>query len=184
MFGVGYAVASLACTFGVLLAVIAQAQAATGFAGQAVVFAAYATGAGTVLLALSAAAALTGAVLGRAVAALGRWQARITAVLLVVTGGYVALYWWPAVARGSATGRGLAGVDHWSAAVSSWLQQHVVATAGVALLLVAAVGVGAVIARLPRSRDEPATNPDRRMYSVGERPGAHPGSFRRSWRHR
>uniref|UniRef100_UPI0031CE6241 cytochrome c biogenesis protein CcdA n=1 Tax=Mycobacterium sp. TaxID=1785 RepID=UPI0031CE6241 len=49
-FGVGYAVASLSCTVGVLLAVIAQAQATASYAGLVAIFAAYATGSGAVLL--------------------------------------------------------------------------------------------------------------------------------------
>jgi cytochrome c-type biogenesis protein len=114
LFGIGYAAASLACTFGVLLAVIAQAQASTGWTGQAVVFAAYAAGSITLLLLLSAAAALAGAALHRAVRTLGRWQARITAALLLVTGGYVAVYWWPAVTGSAPVGRGLPALDHWS----------------------------------------------------------------------
>jgi cytochrome c-type biogenesis protein len=92
LFGVGYGIASLACTFAVLLAVIVQAQATTGVAGQAVVFAAYAAGSLALLLPLSAVAALAGAAAARATRALGRWQPMTTAGLLILTGGYVAAY--------------------------------------------------------------------------------------------
>ncbi|WP_265443909.1 cytochrome c biogenesis CcdA family protein [Flexivirga meconopsidis] len=150
LFGVGYAAASLACTFGVLLAVIAQAQATTGFVGQLGVFAAYAAGSIALLLVLSAAAALTGAALTRWVRALARQQARITAGLLVITGAYVAVYWWPAVTGRARVGHGLPSIDRWSAATSTWLQAHTgqaAVTAGVALALVLAVAVAARASR-------------------------------------
>lgn len=144
LFGVGYATASLACTFGVLLAVIAQAQATTGLAGQMWVFGAYAAGSVTLLLVLSAAAALAGAALTRWVRGLARQQARITAALLVVTGSYVALYWWPAVTGRAPVGHGLGSIDRWSADTTSWLQAHTTQTAlaaAVVLALVTGVGV-------------------------------------------
>lgn len=140
LFGVGYAAASLACTFGVLLAVIAQAQASTGFAGQLGVFAAYAAGSVALLLLLSASAALAGAALTRWVRVLARQQARITAVLLVVTGAYVAIYWWPAVTGSAPVGRGLPSIDRWSASASTWLQTHTIQTA-----LTAAVVLGSAV---------------------------------------
>jgi cytochrome c-type biogenesis protein len=141
LFGVGYGMASLACTFAVLLAVIVQAQAATGVAGQAVVFAAYTAGSLALLLPLSAVAALAGAAAARATRALGRWQPMITAGLLILTGGYVAAYWWPAITHRAPTGHGLRSLDRWSADLATWLQQHDALIAGVTggiILLVAA----------------------------------------------
>lgn len=164
LFGVGYATASLACTFGVLLAVIAQAQATTGLAGQAWVFAAYAAGSVTLLLVLSAAAAIAGAALGRGVRALGRWQARITAFLMLITGSYVAAYWWPAVTGRTPVGHGLPGIDRWSADASTWLQTHTAQTALTATLVLAAVVAGALAVRARRAalrRAAPPTDDSR-----------------------
>lgn len=152
LFGVGYAAASLACTFGVLLAVIAQAQASTSFAGQLGVFAAYAAGSIALLLVLSAAAALAGAGLTRWVHVLARQQSRITAALLVITGAYLAVYWWPAVTGRAPVGHGLSGIDRWSAATSTWLQAHTTQTA-VTAAVVLAVSIGtALAARVRRDR--------------------------------
>lgn len=53
VFGIGYVTASLPCTFGVLLAVIAPIQAGVGYAGLLFVFTAYAAGSATVLLSAS-----------------------------------------------------------------------------------------------------------------------------------
>ncbi|WP_333894460.1 cytochrome c biogenesis protein CcdA [Mycolicibacterium gadium] len=63
--GAGYAIASLSCSFAVLLAVIAQTQATASYAGLLAVFAAYAGGAAAVLLLVSIATAVTGALLIR-----------------------------------------------------------------------------------------------------------------------
>jgi hypothetical protein len=141
LFGVGYAAASLACTIAVLLAVITQAQASTTIAGQVSVFAAYATGSIALLLVLSAGAALAGSALARWARAMGRYQGRITAALLLLTGGYVATYWWPAITGHSPTGHGLAAIDRWSATATTWLHAHTgtVAAAALALIILAAV---------------------------------------------
>jgi cytochrome c-type biogenesis protein len=150
LFGVGYAAASLACTIAVLLAVITQAQASTTIAGQVAVFAAYATGSIALLLVLSAGAALAGTALARWARAMGRYQVRITATLLLLTGGYVAIYWWPAVVGHSPTGHGLAAVDRWSATTTTWLQAHTGAVAAAALALIILTAVAAITARLRR----------------------------------
>lgn len=152
LFGVGYAAASLACTFGVLLAVIAQAQASTGFAGQLGVFAAYAAGSVALLLVLSAAAALAGAALTRWVRALARQQTRITAALLVITGAYLAGYWWPAVTGRAPVGHGLTSIDRWSADATTWLQAHTAQVAVTAAVVLALVVLGALTGRAHRRR--------------------------------
>lgn len=101
MFGVGYAAASLSCTFGVLLAVIAQAQATASYAALLLVFAVYAAGSATVLLLLALTTAAAGSALTHRIGVLARYGPRITAGVLLVTGAYLAWYWYPA-----ATGAG------------------------------------------------------------------------------
>jgi cytochrome c biogenesis protein CcdA len=150
LFGVGYAAASLACTIAVLLAVITQAQASTTIAGQVAVFAAYATGSIALLLVLSAAAAIAGTALARWARTLARHQARITAALLLLTGGYVTAYWWPAVTGHRATGQGLAAIDGWSTATTTWLQAHTSTIAAAALSLIVLAALVAAIARRRR----------------------------------
>jgi len=150
LFGVGYAAASLACTMAVLLAVITQAQASTTIAGQVAVFAAYAAGSIALLLVLSAAAAIAGSALARWARAMGRYQARITAALLLLTGGYVATYWWPAVTGHSPTGHGLAAIDRWSTTSTTWLQAHTGTVAAAALALIVLTAVAVTTTRLRR----------------------------------
>ena len=128
-FGVGYALASLSCTFGVILAVIAQAQATYSYA--------------VLLLALATAAAGSG--LTRHVARLARHGPRVTAVVLLLTGAYLAWYWYPAATSDApvAAGRG-GGLTDVSAVVSSWIQTRATligALAAASALVVLALGV-------------------------------------------
>ncbi|GHE39215.1 cytochrome c biogenesis protein CcdA [Streptomyces lavendulocolor] len=142
-FGIGYAAASLSCTFGVLLAVIAQAQASADYAGLLAVFAAYAAGSATVLLLISITTAAAGAALTRKITALARYGPRITAAVLVLTGAYLAWYWYPAATGATATPSGGA-LNQFSATVSTWLQGRttlVTALAAAAVLLVAALAI-------------------------------------------
>ena len=162
LFGVGYATASLACTITVLLAVITQAQANATIAGQLVVFATYAAGSITLLLLLSAAAALAGSTLTRWARTMGRHQTRITAALLFITGGYVAAYWWPAVTGREPTGHGLTVIDRWSANATTWLQGHTGTAAVAALGLIILSVAGAITARLRRRGQRGQLVPPRR----------------------
>lgn len=144
LFGTGYAIASLACTIAVLLAVIGQAQTTIGLTGQAEIFAAYAAGSASLLLLLAVAAALLSTALTRWAAALGRHHGRITAALLTVTGAYLTAYWWPAIADHAPTGHGLPLIDHWSSSSTTWLGQHTALAAGTAAVVVSIAATAAI----------------------------------------
>lgn len=104
IFGMAYAVASLACTIGPFLAVLALTFGAGSVAAGVVSFVAYAAGMGLAVGAAALAVALSrGALLTR----LRRWGpafVRAGGVLLLLTGAYVAYYgWWEIrVLRGEA----------------------------------------------------------------------------------
>lgn len=154
-FGAGYAAASLACTLGVLLAVIAQAQAAASYAGLLAVFAAYAAGSATVLMLVSAGTAIAGAAIGRRIAGLARHSDRIAAAVLVMTGAYLTWYWYPAATGGTAQANGLAA---WSAAASAWISDNttLIAALAAAVVLVSAL---AALNRRRRLRIKQGTPP-------------------------
>lgn len=140
VFGIGYAAASLSCTFGVLLAVIAQAQATASCAGLLLLFAVYAAGSATVLLLISLTTAAAGSALTRKVTALARYGPRVTAAVLVLTGAYLTWYWWTPATAGSTsmstTSGALAG---FSATASVFIQAHTTILATLAALAVLAV---------------------------------------------
>lgn len=151
LFGVGYAAASLSCTFGVLLAVIAQAQATASYTGLLAVFAAYAAGSAAILLLVAIGTAATGVALVRRVAALARHGNQITAVVLVLTGAYLAWYWYPAATGDTAAPRG--DLAAWSATASTWISAHTGLIATLATLVVLAVTAAALRHRLRRPHD-------------------------------
>jgi cytochrome c biogenesis protein CcdA len=151
VFGVGYAAASLSCTFGVLLAVIAQAQATASYAGLLAVFAAYAAGSAAVLLLVAVTTAAAGAALTRKITALARHGTRITAAVLVLTGAYLAWYWYPAATGGPATTAPGGGLATFSATATAWIQGHTTTIAVTALAVVLAVTAAAL-----RHRRRPA----------------------------
>jgi len=98
-FGGAYALASLSCTLGVLLALVGQALAAASPLRLAGVLAGYAVGAASVLIALSVSAALAkDALLGR-VRRLLPLAGRLGGGLLVVSGAYLVAYWAPTLAH-------------------------------------------------------------------------------------
>lgn len=152
-YGVGFAAASLSCTFGVLLAVIAQAQATATYTGLLVVFAVYAAGSATILLLLAVATAVAGTALTRRAATLARFGPKVTAIVLVLTGAYLAWYWYPLAVTGStSTGNPM---TRFAAAASTWVQAHD------ALIALAAAGavlgaVTLVLVHHRKNRNRPA----------------------------
>ena len=144
-FGAGYAVASLSCTLGVLLAVVAQATA-TGQPAQTIaVFAAYATGAATILVSVAIATALAQAGLSAGIRKAMPVVSRVGGALLTLSGLYLVIYWWPAI-TGHPPTAGIAGLtDGLSGQVSRVLDNHplllLTAAAGLVLTSVAAVAI-------------------------------------------
>lgn len=155
-FGVGYAAASLSCTVGVLLAVIAQAQATASYAGLFAVFAAYAAGSGAVLLLVAVGTAAAGAALTRRLSALARQSTRITAAVLILTGVYLAWYWYPVAVNGAGTANGN-GLGRVAAGASTWISGHTSTVAILAAAAVLAVTAATLGHRLRASRRAGAT---------------------------
>lgn len=136
-FGMGYAITSLTCTFGVLLAVITQAMAAGSILTLLGVFTTYAVGAATLLLLVSLAAAVASTALERVTRLMARAGGRLAGAVLVLTGIYLITYWWPA-ANGTSTNSGIARtVANAGAHTQMWVQAHqelVVLIAGISVI--------------------------------------------------
>jgi len=160
LFGATYAIAWLSCTLGIFLAVIGQALAAAN-AGQLVaVFAAYAAGSSSILIALSLSAALAKGGLERGVRRFLPVVNRVAGALLTASGVYLILYWVPTLGGAVVPDSSLV---RFSAEVSSILApffsaQRAVFAAGLAALLV----IGGILlwvdaraaARAPEARRE------------------------------
>ncbi|GAA3137011.1 cytochrome c biogenesis protein CcdA [Kribbella aluminosa] len=179
VFGIGYAAASLSCTFGVLLAVIAQAQATASYAGLLAVFAAYAAGSAAVLLLVAVTTAAAGTALTRRITALARYGPRVTATILVATGIYLAWYWYPAATNGATTASRSGGLARFSATISTWVQAHttlIAWLAAAAVLLVATLALHYHLRNSGRRAaaagdgDTPGRDPDCRAPETAPQP--------------
>lgn len=93
LFGMAYAVASLACTLPIFLALIGASLATTGAAAGLVVFASYGLGMAIVLMALSVGAAFVRGGLARTLKRLVPYMNRVAGALLVIAGAYLTYYW-------------------------------------------------------------------------------------------
>jgi hypothetical protein len=94
-FGAGYAVASLTCTIAPFLAVVvAGFRTESTWVGLAL-FLAYAAGMGLVVGTVAVATALTSDRLIHRMRRSGQWVPRVSGLLLLLAGSYVAYYgWW------------------------------------------------------------------------------------------
>jgi cytochrome c-type biogenesis protein len=120
-FGAAYAVASLSCTLAVLLAVVAQATATANPLQLVGVFAAYAAGAASVLIALAIAAALAKETLARKIRRLLPVVTRLGGAVLVLSGVYLVLYWLPALTGNRNSGSMAFITEGISAQLTGWL---------------------------------------------------------------
>jgi cytochrome c biogenesis protein CcdA len=156
-FGAAYAVASLSCTLGVLLAVIGQAVAAASMAQLVVVFAAYTVGSTTVLVALAVGAAMASAALARVMGRLVPVVTRLGGLLLIGSGGYLIAYWLPALTGGVGPAPGVGALaEAPSAGLTGFLEEHLGLVAGVGVMLLVAGAVAAGLRRRSRRPHDPA----------------------------
>jgi cytochrome c-type biogenesis protein len=141
-FGVGYAIASLSCTLAVVLAVASQATATANPIQFLGVFAAFAAGATSALLALSVSVALAKGIVARAMRRVAPLMNTLTAVLLAASGAYLVAYWLPAVLgdEGQQGGPVTEAFDGVSSTVANFFAAHTGAFAiGLGLAVVAAL---------------------------------------------
>lgn len=149
LFGAAYAIASLGCTVGPFLAVVATGfQAGTVLAGLGL-FLAYAAGMALAVGAAALAVALARESLVRRLRRTAPVISRISGALLVLTGGYVAWYGWYEIRifRGDRTDDPVVdGAVRVQRAVSGWLDAlgPAVVAGVLAALLAGAVGVALV----------------------------------------
>lgn len=78
-------------------------------------FAEYATGTAAVLLLVAVSTAAAETALTRRITALPRYGPRVTAAVMVVTGAYLAWYWYPTATNGATTASSSGGLARFSA---------------------------------------------------------------------
>lgn len=125
LFGVGYALASLSCTLAIFLVVVGQASAVGSLLGMVAVFAAFAAGAATVLVAVCLSAALARGALVRALRRALPLVNRVAGGLLALTGAYLLVYWLPLLLDKGSTGTDLVLInERISSALSGFFSQR------------------------------------------------------------
>lgn len=160
-FGAAYAVASLSCTLAVLLAVIAQALAASSLTTLVAVFAAYAAGASTVLVLLALSTALASSALTTGLRRVSRYLPRIAGAVLAASGLYLIAYWAPALNSGRANGTLARGTSPLTAALSNFVQQHTTQITAATIVTVLTTLVAALwTRRRPAMETAPPAHPD------------------------
>lgn len=152
-FGVAYALASLSCTLAVFLVVVSQALTVSGIASTLAVFAAYAAGSASVLLALAICAALAKGALAKGVRRLAPLVNRLAGALLLASGVYLVLYWWPALGSGTPSSSSALArrSSHVSSALAGFFAAHTTAF-GLVLIVVLALGAAVGAQRWLASR--------------------------------
>jgi cytochrome c biogenesis protein CcdA len=156
-FGAAYGVASLSCTLAVLLAVIGQALATGSAASLVGIFAAYAAGAATVLVLLALSSALASGLLARILHRTARYVPRIAGAVLLLSGGYLVVYWAPALVTGRAN-EALAGTGSGiSSALTGFLSSNIGLIAAAALAAVAVIVISALLVRARNRSRAPVT---------------------------
>jgi cytochrome c biogenesis protein CcdA len=158
VFGVSYAVASLSCTIGPFTAVVAQTFSRASVASGVVTFVAYGLGMGLLLMALTVSLALARQGLLLKLRRALPYVTRISGVIMVVMGLYLAwygVYEVRLVIQGDQDAtRGPVGlVTRWSSEVSTWLDSFDPLQVALVLALVVATVVLGVLWRSGRRGD-------------------------------
>ena len=141
-YGAAYALASLSCTVGPFLAVLASTSRADGVAAGLLVVLAYAVGMGLLVTLLAVAVALAQDTVVGGLRRLLPWVNRLSGVLLVLAGAYVTWFGWYEV-RVAGGGSTEDPVVDAAAAVQGALAELVdrIGPAGLALVLAVALGL-------------------------------------------
>lgn len=144
-YGVGYALASLSCTVGPFLAVTGSSLKSGSPIGVVLVYVAYAAGIALVVGVLAVAVALASATAVDRMRRVLPWVNRVSGLILVVVGAYVAYYGWFEVrlfgGDGPVQDPVIEAAGRIQRALAGWVYQH-----GAWPWLLAAAGLGTALA--------------------------------------
>jgi cytochrome c-type biogenesis protein len=156
VFGVSYALVSLSCTIPLFIAVVSTTFTTSNFVSGLATYVAYALGMGVVLVALTVALALARQSLVRSVRRVLPYIYKISGVLLLVAGVYVAYYGWYELRLNSGDTSGGAAasfVFDLNSSVSNWIQRTGPIRIGIVLTAAIGVTVALVMSRRGHSAE-------------------------------
>jgi cytochrome c-type biogenesis protein len=156
LYGISYAVASLSCTIGVFISIVSTTLERSNFASSFATFLAYGLGMGMTLAILTIGVALARSGILRTFRRVLPYVNRISAVLLVFAGTFVAYYAWVEIQE--LNGGSTSAVVRWTRDLQSSLQNWVERTGATrlalgALIVIAAAVAVTVVARRPGPED-------------------------------
>jgi cytochrome c biogenesis protein CcdA len=157
VFGISYALVSLSCTLSLFIAAISTVIDQQNFFVGLGAFVAYALGMGLVLIVLTLAIALARQGIVRKMRGVLPYINRISGVLLVVAGLYVAYYGWYElrVLNGNTSGGGIAGwMFNLNGHITQWINDVGPTRIGLILGLVIALVVFIALLSKARTSDE------------------------------
>lgn len=144
LYGVSYAIASLSCTIGVFISIVSTTLERSNFLSSLATFVAYGLGMGVTLSILTVAVALARSGIVAAFRGFLPYVNRVSGVLLILAGSFVAYYAWVEVRelQGGASSR----VVQWSRDLQGALQRWVERTGSARLAVAALIVIAAAVA--------------------------------------
>mgnify|MGYP003943678311 FL=1 len=148
IFGVGYAIASIGCTIGLLTTAILGSIGTNGFASGVISIVMYGLGMSLLVTALTVtlAAAKTG--MAKMLKQSLRYIDKVAAGFIAITGAYLTWYWYGAISERSSLGNIVSNVENWQNSVSLWLQGQ--GASRLALICALVIGTALMIVGLSR----------------------------------
>jgi len=151
IFGVGYAIASIGCTIGLLTTAILGSIGTQGFVSGVISIVMYGLGMSLLVAALTVtlAAAKTG--MAKMLKRSLRYIDKVAAGFIAITGAYLTWYWYGAISERSSLGNIVSNVENWQNSVSLWLQGQ--GASRLALICALVIGAALVIVGLSRIKE-------------------------------
>jgi uncharacterized membrane protein YkgB len=148
IFGVGYAVASIGCTIGLLTTAILGSISTNGFASGVISIVMYGLGMSLLVTTLTVTLALAKTGVSRVLKRSLRYVDKVAAGFIAITGAYLTWYWYGAISERSSLGNVVSNVENWQNSVSLWLQEQ--GASRLALICALIIGVALLIVGMNR----------------------------------
>jgi hypothetical protein len=146
LFGIVYAIASIACTIGLLTSVILGSVGRDGFASGVISIVLYGLGMGLLVTSLTVALAFARTGFLSTLRKGLPWFDRVSAALVVATGFYLTWYWYSAITDRGADGL-ISRIERWQTKVVEFLQE--VGAYWLAAIFIVVIGIALFIIRRP-----------------------------------
>lgn len=162
LFGAAYAVASIGCTIGLFLSAILGSFTRDGVASGALSIALYGVGMGMLVTALTVTLAVAKTGFTDRLRSGMRHAHTVAAVVVILTGMYLAWYWFGAIFRADRTDAVTGLVGGWQSDLVSWMDHYGATSVAVTLSVVLLVALLAASRRMHREPDSTDSRRSRR----------------------